>query len=85
MAKARNTTSFTIEFADFLASQPTREQWLAYSPPEHWQRRASELLQKQNDGDISREEERELEEFAQTERLIRLIKARLHSKRTTPS
>jgi hypothetical protein len=85
MAKARNTTSFTGELAEFLASRPTREELLSYRPSQHWQRRASELLQKQNEGEISREEEQELEEYAHTERLIRLIKARLLANRSAKS
>jgi hypothetical protein len=79
MGKARNTTSFISELAEFLASRPTREQLLVYRPSQHWQRRASNLLQKQNEGTISPEERQELEEFAHAERLIRLIKSRLHA------
>ena len=86
MAKVQdNTLSFASEFAEFLASQPTRQDLLAYRPSQHWQRRAGELLQKQNEGAISREEKQELEEFAHAERLIRLIKARLRSNRAASS
>jgi hypothetical protein len=43
------------------------------------QKRARELLLKQNAGDISYSEMQELEEFAVAERLVRLIKARLRT------
>jgi hypothetical protein len=85
MARARKTTSFTDELADFLASLPSREQLLNYRPSPPWQRRASKLLQKQNEGPISLEEQQELEEFAHAERLMRLVKARLRTSQTAPS
>jgi hypothetical protein len=79
MARLKTPPRFTEELAAFLASRPTREQLLDYRPSEAVQRRARELLQKQNDGDLSYEERQELDEFAYAERLIRLVKARLHA------
>jgi hypothetical protein len=73
--KTYKATSFTEDFAKFLASRPPNEDMLAYRPPLQAQKRAQQLLRKQNDGDISYEEEQELGEFAHAERLIRLIKA----------
>jgi hypothetical protein len=43
--------------------------------------RASELLQKQNDGPVSFEEEKELDEFEQIERFMRLMKAKVRNKK----
>ena len=65
------------ELADFLASQPNRLQILKYRPSTTVQQRASELLLKQNEGEISSEERRELDQFAFAEVLMRLIKAKL--------
>jgi hypothetical protein len=85
MARARTaTSSFAQELAEFIASRPTREEFLAFHPSEGVQRHAAKLLQKQNDGEVSYEERQELEEFTYTERLIRLIKARLRADRTPP-
>jgi hypothetical protein len=68
------------EVAEFLASSPTPEQILAFRPSEPVQRRARELLARQNAGQLTREEERELAQFENTEILMRLVKARLRSK-----
>jgi len=77
MAKQQTTTSFTEELAAFFASRPTRQQLLAYRPSRGVQRRAAELLLKQNEGEVSYEEAQELDEFAHAERLMRLLKAQL--------
>jgi hypothetical protein len=52
---------------------------LAFRPSEGAQQHARTLLQQQNEGTISREEQQELDELAHAERLVRLIKALLHS------
>jgi hypothetical protein len=69
--------SFLAELAEFFASRPSREELLNYRPPQAVQDRAEELLDKQSDGAISREERRELDEFAYVEDLMRLVKARV--------
>jgi hypothetical protein len=79
MPKVYTAERFTQEFARFLSSRPTKEEMLAYRPSERAQRRARILLQKQNAGGISYEEEQELSEFAHVERLIRLIKSSLRA------
>ena len=75
MPKTYTAASFTHEFAKFLASRPTWAQMLAFRPSERAQRRARKLLEKQDQGVTSYDEEQELSEFAHAERLIRLIKA----------
>jgi hypothetical protein len=83
MSKAYTAASFSEELAAFLASRPTRAQMLAYRPSQHAQERARALLERQNEGPLSHEEQQELEEFAHAERLIRLIKAMVRSPQTS--
>ncbi|HMC64856.1 MAG TPA: hypothetical protein VKI65_07940 [Gemmataceae bacterium] len=84
MPRVQSAPGLVAEVAEFLSSRPSREQLLDYHPSEAAQRRAEELLQKQNDGEISREERHELEEFALVERLMRLVKARLRVRKPRP-
>jgi hypothetical protein len=77
MPALKTTTSFLQELAEFLASRPTPQQLLKYRPSKAVQRRAEMLLLKNNEGDISIEEKRELDQMACTEVLLRLIKAKL--------
>jgi hypothetical protein len=84
MAQIEAPVGFVQELAEFLSSQPSRQKLLAYRPSKSIQQRARQLLLKQNEGDISYSELQELEEFAVAERLVRLIKARLRSARSTP-
>ncbi len=81
MGRTKTAPDFLEELARFLASGPSREQLLGFRPSKRVQRLAEDLLQKQNDGDISFEEKNQLDDFASCERLLRLIKARLHADR----
>jgi len=65
------------EIADLMAASPTREQLLEFRPSTSVQSRASELLEKQNAGTVTAEEQRELDQFEQAELLMRLVRARL--------
>jgi hypothetical protein len=78
--RTRASGGFVHELAEFLASSPTAERLLDYRPSKRAQRRAEELLLKQNEGVVSREERQELDEFAHAERLLRLIKAKLRAR-----
>ena len=69
--------NFVDEVADFLASQPSREELLAYRASESAEERLQELLAKQRDSELTHEESLDLAQFQQTEILLRLIKARL--------
>jgi hypothetical protein len=81
MANDRDKPLLASEIADFLASCPSREQFLNYRPSEQTQQRARELLQKNSDGTLTRDERWELDQFAFAEGLIRLVKARLRSRK----
>ena len=68
------------EIAEFLASGPSPEQLLQFRPSPHTQARAQELLDKLKDGCLSADERRELDQFEHAERLVRLVKARIHAR-----
>jgi hypothetical protein len=65
------------EIADFLASSPTREQILDYHPSPRLQRRASELLRKLREDELTDQDRNELDEFGHAEALIRMLKTKL--------
>lgn len=65
------------EIADFFASCPTREQILNYHPSLSVQQYASELLRKSKSGELTSDEEHELDQCVYVELLIRLVKARV--------
>jgi len=73
------------EVADFLLSGPSAEELLNYRPSEQSQDRARELLEKQGEGRLSFDEQRELDQFELTERLMRLMKSKLHLRRAKRS
>jgi hypothetical protein len=63
---------------ELLASQPTPEQVLAIRPSSELQARVSELLGRNKEGELSRQEETELERYLTLEHLVRLAKAHAH-------
>jgi len=63
---------------ELLTSQPTPEQVLAIRPSPELQARVSELLGRSKDGELSRQEETELERYLTLEHLVRLAKAHAH-------
>lgn len=65
------------EFADLLATNPKREQLLAFEPSAETVERARHLLERSNTGELSQDEEHELEMLQQAELMLRVVKARL--------
>jgi len=80
MSAIRTPPRLVDEIADFLASNPTQEQLLAFRPSEPVQQQARRLLTKANEGTLSPEEQRELAQFEQAELLMRLVKARIYAR-----
>jgi hypothetical protein len=80
MPAAQSVTLLTGEIADFLATCPSREEFLRFRPSERVQQRARELLQKNKNGSITKHEQWELDQYEHAEMLLRLVKARLRSK-----
>jgi hypothetical protein len=81
MATTQSSTLFLDEVVELLTSGPSREELLNYHPSEQVQQRARELLTKLNSGDTTPDEERELDQFQHVESLMRLVKARLRTKK----
>lgn len=79
MASTRSTLGAMEEIADFLASGPSPEELLQFRPSSQTQARAEELLAKLRDGRLSAEQREELDQFEQADRLMRLVKARIHA------
>lgn len=63
---------------ELLASQPTPEQVLSIRPSTELQARASALLHRGKEEELSRQEEAELERHLTREHLVRLAKAHAH-------
>lgn len=61
---------------DFLASDPTPEEIMAFKPAAELQKRFQELVAKSKAGGLTRDETVELDEFLKVEELIRLIKSK---------
>ena len=66
-----------VELANFFASLPTRERVLKFHPSPALEKRASRLLEKMRQNNLSDDERHELEELKHGELLMRRIKARL--------
>ncbi|MCL4860333.1 MAG: hypothetical protein KJZ93_13040 [Caldilineaceae bacterium] len=61
---------------ELLVSQPTSEQVLAIRPSPELQARVSELLARNKEGILSRQEEIELDRYLTLEHLVRLAKSK---------
>ena len=79
MAFASQETLFD-EILDFLASAPTQAQIVAFRPSEALQARASDLLQKNRDGQLTADEQLELDEFQRMNHFMTMLKARARQK-----
>jgi hypothetical protein len=60
---------------DFLASQPTPEQILAFRPTLEMQERLKTLLARSKAGELTPTEQKELDEYERIEHLIVMLKA----------
>ncbi len=67
------------ELLDFLASNPTREQLMAYKISAVAQNRLEDLLYKNREETLSAEERAELETYFRLSDWVALLKARAHS------
>ncbi len=63
-----------------LASQPTPEQVLSIHPSPELQAQVSDLLRRNKEGQLSRQEEAALERYLTLEHLVRLAKAHAYKK-----
>jgi hypothetical protein len=79
MAATQTSILFLDEVVELLTSRPSRDELLNYRPSEKVQQRARELLMKLKSGEVTPDEERELDQFQHLEMLLQLVKARLRT------
>lgn len=84
---AEGTYSFPDESAvlELLANQPTPEQVLALRPSPELQERVDTLLARSKDGELSQQEEAELDRYLVIEHLVRLAKAHAYKQSAKPA
>ena len=70
------------EILDFLASAPSQEEIIAFRPSEDLQMRASTLLDKNRHGNLSTDEQVELDEFQRMNHFMTILKAKARQKLT---
>jgi hypothetical protein len=68
------------EITDFLATNPTPEEIIAYRLPDDLQERAHELLDKNGEGELTPEEYNEMMDFARIDNMMTLLKAKMKLK-----
>jgi adenosine/AMP kinase len=71
-----NTVKAYEEVIDFIAAGTTPQNVIAFRPSEAAQERVTDLLSREKEGELSREEKSELDHYLQIEHLMRLAKAR---------
>ena len=73
------------EITDFLANNPTPQEIIDYRLPEYLQERAHELLEKNGEGLLTSEEQKEMVDFSRIDHMLTLLKAktRLKLKKTS--
>jgi hypothetical protein len=78
----QNTPIRTVfgEITDFLATNPTPEEIVAYELPEDLQARAHELLDKNGEGELTPEEHDEMMDFARMDQMMSLLKIKMRIK-----
>ena len=78
----QNTPVRTIfgEITDFLATNPTPEEIIAYRLPDYLQARAHELLEKNGEGELNEQEHNEMMDFARIDNMMLLLRAKMKLK-----
>jgi hypothetical protein len=65
---------------DFLASDPSPEEIIAYRLPDDLQTRAHDLLERNGEGLLTLDEEQEMYDFMRADEMIALLKAKTRLK-----
>lgn len=65
---------------DFLATNPTPEEIIAYQLPDDLQARAHALLEKNGEGQLTPDETKEMLDFARIDNMMTLLKAKTRLK-----
>lgn len=80
MSTADTSSLPIMEVVDFLLTRPTDEQILAFRLSTETQALASELLEKNREGTLSRDERYELDKLLHLDTFMTLLKAKLRLK-----
>ncbi len=76
MQHAPTRTVFGV-ITDFLATNPTPEEIIAYRLPDDLEARAHELLDLNGEGELDTEERKEMGDYLFVERFMSLLKAKV--------
>ena len=68
------------EITDFLATNPTPEAIIDYELPEYLQARATDLLEKNGEGELTDREHEEMMDFVRIDNMLLLLKAKMKRK-----
>ncbi|MCQ3930787.1 MAG: hypothetical protein DPW16_10045 [Chloroflexi bacterium] len=79
MEIARPNTLFD-EIVEFLTSEPSNEQLLAFQPSEALKQRSLYLLEQNRNGSLTDVEQLELDEFRRMNHLVNMLKIRARQK-----
>lgn len=79
MTTALQSPSLINDFADFLASGPSRSAIVDWRPSEAVVERYQELVERRKEATVSPDEERELQAFLNSEIVLSMLKARLRA------
>ena len=82
MQRAPPRTGFGV-ITDFLATNPTPEEVIAYRLPDALQARAHELLEMNGEGQLSDSEHQEMLDFVRVDEMMALLKAKLKLKKAS--
>jgi len=75
MLDAPASTVFDV-ITDFLASQPTAEELIAYHLPDDLQARVDALAERNGEGQLTFDEQQELFDFIRADQIIALLKVK---------
>lgn len=84
MVQSHAYAQLVDEVVEFLASTPTPQQVIAFTPSDALQNRASYLLEVNRAGTLTSEERAELDEFGRLNHFMSMLKARARAKLGIP-
>lgn len=79
MALPQEKTVFG-EVTDFLANNPTPQEIIDYRLPAYLQERAHELLDKNGEGMLTTDEQKEMMDFSRIDHMLTMLKAKTRLK-----
>lgn len=79
MPQAPAQTVFSV-ITDFLATNPTPEEIIAYRLPEDLEARAHQLLELNSEGELTAVERDEMHDYIRVDEMLSLLKAKMRVK-----